>query len=32
MLGEDGKPLLHGSTSQLRRILEINASAIATLN
>lgn len=31
VLGEDGKPLLHGSTSQLRRILEINASAIATL-
>ncbi|MFC2549541.1 MAG: AMP-binding protein, partial [Corynebacterium matruchotii] len=24
VLGEDGKPLLHGSTSQLRRILEIN--------
>ncbi|MDO4631033.1 MAG: long-chain fatty acid--CoA ligase [Corynebacterium sp.] len=31
VLGEDGQPLLHGSTSQLRRILEINASAITTL-
>ncbi|MCX7444237.1 long-chain fatty acid--CoA ligase [Corynebacterium sp. P7003] len=30
-LGADGSPSLKGSTSQLRRILEINASAINTL-
>ena len=30
-LGEDGTPQLHGSPSQLRRILEINSSAIDTL-
>ena len=31
VLGEDGKPLLSGSTSKLRRILEINSSALNTL-
>ena len=31
VLGEDGEPALKGSNSQLRRILEINASAIDTL-
>lgn len=31
VLGEDGKPLLSGSKSQLRRILEINSSALSTL-
>ncbi|MCQ9342169.1 AMP-dependent synthetase/ligase [Corynebacterium kozikiae] len=31
VLGEDGKPALSGSSSQLRRILEINSSAIETL-
>ena len=30
-LGEDGTPQLHGSPSQLRRVLEINSSAIDTL-
>ncbi|WP_157109052.1 AMP-dependent synthetase/ligase [Corynebacterium aquilae] len=30
-IGADGKPALSGSPSQLRRILEINASAIPTL-
>ena len=30
-LREDGTPQLHGSPSQLRRILEINSSAIDTL-
>lgn len=30
-LGEDGKPALSSSSSQLRRILEINSSAIETL-
>lgn len=31
VLGDDGKPLLSTSTSQLRRVLEINSSAINTL-
>ena len=31
VLGEDGEPGLKGSTSQLRRVLEINASGIETL-
>lgn len=31
VLGEDGTPALKGSSSQLRRILEINASAFDTL-
>ncbi len=31
VLGADGKPLLSGSSSQLRRILEINSSALNTL-
>ncbi len=31
VLGEDGTPALKGSGSQLRRILEINASALDTL-
>lgn len=31
VLREDGTPQLHGSTSKLRRILEINSSAIETL-
>lgn len=31
VLGEDGKPALKGSPSQLRRILEINSSAVDTL-
>ncbi len=31
VLGEDGEPGLKGSTSQLRRVLEINSSAIDTL-
>ncbi|MBP3088071.1 long-chain fatty acid--CoA ligase [Corynebacterium sp. sy017] len=30
-LGEDGTPALQGSNSQLRRILEINSSAVETL-
>ena len=31
VLGEDGQPGIKGSPSQLRRMLEINSSAIATL-
>lgn len=31
VLGEDGKPGIKGSPSQLRRMLEINSSAVATL-
>lgn len=31
VLGEDGTPALKGSSSQLRRVLEINASALDTL-
>src|SRR5699024_8671842 len=31
VLTEDGTPRLQGSPSQLRRVLEINSSAIATL-
>ncbi|AKP09165.1 Long-chain-fatty-acid-CoA ligase [Corynebacterium pseudotuberculosis] len=31
VLGADGKPVLSGSPSQLRRILEINSSAVTTL-
>ncbi len=31
VLGEDGQPGINGSPSQLRRMLEINSSAIATL-
>lgn len=31
LLGDDGRPALQGSPSQLRRILEINSSAVETL-
>lgn len=31
VIGEDGQPGIHGSPSKLRRILEINSSAIETL-
>ena len=31
VLGEDGQPGIKGSPSQLRRMLEINSSAVATL-
>lgn len=30
-IGEDGQPGLHGSSSKLRRVLEINSSAVETL-